>query len=105
VPGTEEKLCDTLREESIGVIADRLHQTDKSQAHSVIHKKAESSFQGMAKARGVRNVVSGKRLISRLSDACKKRYGVSFGAMSICKEMQPNEFDPFLTEVVKGIAK
>lgn len=96
--------CDALKEESVGCIADSLHQVDKVAAHSTIRKKAEKIFRTMVKTRETRNVVSGKRLISKLSEASKKKYGVSFGAMAACKEMNPDEFDPYLVGVVKALA-
>ncbi|MEO8547705.1 MAG: AAA family ATPase [Sphingomicrobium sp.] len=97
--------CEGLKEETIGSIADGLHQTKKSDAHSTVHQKAEKAFRAMAKARGVRNVVSGKRLVSKLSEASKKKYGVSFGAMAVCKEMRSDEFDPYIVGVVKSLAQ
>lgn len=97
--------CESLTDESIGVIADRLHQLDKSDAHSTVHKKAEKVFKAMEKARGTRNVVSGKRLLAKVSERSKKDYGVSFGAMAVCKEMRADEFDPYLTGVVKSLAQ
>lgn len=97
--------CDALIDQSVGAIADRLHQMDKSEAHSTVHKKAEKMFRAMSKARGIRNVVSGKRLLGKLSELSKKQYGVSFGAMAVCKEMRGDEFDLFLVSVVKGLAQ
>ena len=97
--------CESLAEESIGAIADRLHQLDKSDAHSTVHKKAEKIYRAMVKARGARNVVSGKRLLAKLSERSKKEYAVSFGAMAVCKEMRVEEFDPYLVDVVKSLAQ
>lgn len=97
--------CESLTDESVGVIADRLHQLDKSEAHSTVHKKAEKIFRTMVKARGARNVVSGKRLLAKLSERSKKEYGVSFGAMAVCKEMRADEFDPYLVGVAKSLAQ
>jgi energy-coupling factor transporter ATP-binding protein EcfA2 len=98
-------VCEDLTAESVGVIADRLHQLDKSEAHSTVHQKAEKLFRAMVKARGARNVVSGKRLLARLSETSKKQYGVSFGAMAVCKEMRADEFDAHLAAVVKRVAQ
>jgi hypothetical protein len=97
--------CGNLRDESVGAIADRLHQLDKSDAHSTVHKKAERIFRAMVKSRGARNVVSGKRLLAKLSEMSKKEFGVSFGAMAVCKEMRADEFDPYLVTVVKSLAQ
>ena len=69
-----------------------------------MRKKAEKIFLAMVKARGIANVVSGKKLISKISDASKKKFGASFGPMSICKEMTSGEFDPYLVQVVKGLS-
>jgi hypothetical protein len=105
VEGLILEACDGLKNETIGTIADRLHQVNKSEAHSTIHAKAERLFRGMVKSREVQNVVSGKRLVSRLSEASKRKYGVSFGAMAICKEMRADEFDSYLVGVVKILAQ
>ncbi|MBA3666744.1 MAG: AAA family ATPase [Sphingomonas sp.] len=97
--------CERLTEESVGTIADRLHQICKSDAHSTVHKKAGKIFRGMVNARGARNVVSGKRLLAKLSEQSKNDYGVSFGAMAVCKEMRADEFDPYLIAVVKSLSQ
>jgi hypothetical protein len=96
--------AEQLRDETVGVIADQMHQLDKAAAHSTIHKRATAAFRGMVKARGLVNVVSGKRLISRLSEASKRQFGVSFGAMAVCKEMYESEFDAHLVDVVSALA-
>lgn len=96
--------CKAVCEESIGAIADRYHQADKSEAHSTVRKRAEKAFKAMVAARGLLSVVPGKRVISKASEASKKRFGVSFGAMAICKEMRPSEFDPVLVRVIEGLA-
>lgn len=95
--------CDAISEEAVGAIADRLHQIDKSESHSTVHKKAERIFRSMVKDRGICNVLSGKRIISKVSEASKKKYGVSFGPMSICKEMVLAEFDNYLVQTVKSL--
>lgn len=98
-------ICEELRDECVGNIADRLHQLNKKDAHSTIHKNAEKILRTMVKARGIKNVVSGKRLLAKLSEASKLQYGVSFGAMAVCKEMRADEFDPYLVTVVKSLSQ
>ena len=70
------------------LIADTLQATDRKLALPTAMKKARE-YISEKKDLGVplADLISGKRMVSKLSDACKERFGVSFSPMSICRQM------------------
>ncbi|HYD39000.1 MAG TPA: AAA family ATPase, partial [Allosphingosinicella sp.] len=50
-----------------------------------------------------RDLVSGKKILSEMSDLCKENYNVSFSPMTICRAMQPDEIPSEMATLIENL--
>ncbi len=99
-----ETLATKAKEQTLDAITDKWHQENKRKSASQARKQAKSILTKLLKDRELVDLVSGKRLISLLSAHCKNVYGVSFGAMTLCKNMKINEFNAEMVKLVEKLS-
>lgn len=96
--------CAELKGDVIAAIADKWQQANRNKAASTAFSEAQKIFSDMSATRPIEEIVSGKKLISLISEKCQDLYGVSFGAMTLCKAMHKSEYDPQLIEVIESVS-
>lgn len=87
-----------------GLVAESVRSSDRSLsvpqalkcAAEIIDSKLLSGLEYL-------DIVSGKGVITRLSETLNKKFGVSLGPMAICRSLSVEDFDPDLVKVVKSI--
>ncbi|RED16915.1 ATP-dependent nuclease [Parasphingopyxis lamellibrachiae] len=67
-------------------------------AEALVEDKIQSGI-------GIRDIYSGKQILSAASAACQREFGVSFSPLAICKEARMSEIDPELAHFIKGISR
>lgn len=94
-----------LREDILLSFTDRLQQVCKpriepktafQRAKALIAKRIDAGEK-------LRDLASGKTFISSLSKICQDQYGVSFGALSLCKAMRADEIPGEFKELIVGL--
>jgi hypothetical protein len=99
-----EQITDGLREECFDAMANDFYLEERASGIAAANQKArqrmETAWQTL---RGRLTVVSGKRMLSSLSDWAKNSFGVSFGAARIAQALRVNEIDPEIRGVIDAI--
>jgi hypothetical protein len=82
-----------LREKAEGVVADQYFHGD--------HQRAETHFSEISAGREIRDVVSGKQLISAISSRLQKSWGCQISAINLCRFADIEELDGEIVGLVQ----
>lgn len=97
-------LSEDAKDEAECAIADALQLANKGWTAGRAMKDARKELAKRVKNRGTLSAcVSGKRILSRLSDWSKREYGVSFGAVAVARSMLPEDIHPEMKEALEAI--
>lgn len=95
-----------LKAETFDSIAAEIHRSHREIGHVSANQSARALLEGRWNTFDGRiSVVSGKRLISSLSEHCKKIYGVSFSPTSLARVMKPEYIHSEVVMVITAIEK
>lgn len=98
------RICDELREHTCDSVADAVRLRDRGLAVSAANREARQIVTAAwAQPEGKLVVVPGKQLLSRLSDWSKQEYNVSFGAVTIARNLSSDEVHGELADVLSAI--
>lgn len=99
-----ERIVADLRESVFDSLSHEYHVRDRGAGVHGANKRARERIESAwATPAGRVGIVSGKELLSRLSEWAKKTYGVSFGALRLAKELQSHEISSEMRAVVRAI--
>ena len=90
-----------LKDYTLGAIADQWQLENRRASASAAMKAAHERLDELCQTRPLRNIVSGKRLISELSARTRERWGVSFGPMTLCRTAALDQFDKEIVDLVR----
>lgn len=97
-------LSESAKEEAECAIADALQLANKGWTAGRALKEARKELARRVENRGtLAACVSGKRILSKLSDWSKKEYGVSFGAVTVARSMLPEEIHSEMKGTLESI--
>lgn len=97
--------CNSIKEDVFDAFIDEAQKTIcKNQQFSSIKKKMLPKIQERWSDRNQRiDLVSGKSLLSRLSEDCKKEYDVSFSTQQVASQMAEKEISGEIAKVLDAI--
>jgi len=99
-----DELAELLEEEAFDGFATEILAENRSLGSGGANKEARRIIkERKAHAFGLKAVVSGKALLSQLSNWSKDEFGVSFNAIAIAREARPNELDEEVREFMKAV--
>ena len=98
-----EDAATSMKEYTVGAIADRWQQQNRREAPSAAMQAARVIFDQLCVNRSIVDVVSGKRLISEVSKLCKERWSVSFAPMTLCRATRWDEYPDEFKSVVQTL--
>lgn len=97
-PTTEEikllidNICEGLKQNTYDCLIEETMNRNRRMGYKVIKNKVNSFFEPQWESfEGKITLVSGKSLISLLSESCQKQYEVSFGTATLASALQYNE--------------
>jgi len=100
-----EHIAEGLRDETIDGFATQFNAYDRKLTAGAASKRAREHVRAKAQGtRGLRGIVSGKTLLSRLSEWSKQICGVSFGVNGLIKLLRRDEVDQELERLVRAIS-
>jgi hypothetical protein len=104
----EEMLEDVERsviEDATLSFADVIQKASQPRIEAKTAVKRARSLIDAKLAEGARlcHIASGKEVISGLSQRCQTKYGVSFNALALCKEMKAQEVDQEVRDVIQKL--
>lgn len=93
-----------LRDETFDAMSNDFHVEDRASGVTKANQKARERIdQAWPTLEGRVSIVSGKRVLSMLSDWAKRSHSVSFGPARIAQELTHYEIDPEVRAVVSAI--
>ncbi len=99
-----EEITNALKNQTIDCFSQEFHSEERSKGIASANKKArelvENSWSTITKRL---NVVSGKKIISKLSSWSSENYGVSFGANTLLSEIRLSELEKEILHVINSI--
>lgn len=95
IESMSEDVCDQIANESLKRFKYNVATANKY-AREVVGKARKSQY-------GLSSVVSGKKLISALSEWTNREYGVSFGPLAIARELYVNEIPDEMKDLLSKI--
>jgi len=100
-----ERIAEELREDALDGFATQFNVLERQITAGVASRRAREHVRLRTQGpRGLRGVVSGKTLLSKLSDWSKHECGTSFGVNGLIKALRRDEVDPELEHLVRAIA-
>lgn len=100
-----DEIAEDLRNEAIDGFASEFGYGDKKMSAGSASKRAREYVEKRAQGpRGVRGLVSGKALLSKLSEWAKKNCGSSFGVNALIRALRRDEVDHELEHLVRAIS-
>ena len=104
--GRIDSICEEMKEEVIDLVAEEILKSNRKLGLRNANKKARSAIERQWRTqKGRLEIVPGKEVFSKLSKWSKTNYGVSFGAMSIAREIRAEELDNEMSDVLRSIEK
>lgn len=99
-----ELICDSLREDTEGAIADAYQQRNRQKSPSTAMKRARSiADESWTDLTGKLAIVSGKRVLSLMSAWAQSNFKVMLNAPNIVRHMRPTDVADEMREVVQAI--
>ena len=99
-----DQIVKSLHGDTIAALTDALFAEDKASGAGTASKMAAKKVTRAWESIETRwAIVSGKRVLSALSEWSQKNYSVSFGAGSIARALQSHELSPEIIEVLSAI--
>jgi energy-coupling factor transporter ATP-binding protein EcfA2 len=99
-----EKIAATQKDVAFDAISQEVLTENRAKgtkfANEIARKRIDKAWQT---SDGQLSVVSGKLLLSKLSEWSQNRFGVSFGARRLARELRANEIDPEMQNVIMAI--
>jgi hypothetical protein len=97
-------IAEQLKDETFDNLASELQKQNRGWDTGSVNKRAREILNEHWTSRDGRvSLVSGKRALSLLSEICKQRFGVSFGAQRIARELRADELPPEVHRVIEAI--
>ncbi len=90
---------------TVGAIADQWQLENRRESASSAMKSAQDIFENLCRTRPLVDVVSGKRLISAVSQLCKEKWSTSFAPMTLCRATHWEEYPDELRHVLEILTK
>jgi len=98
------KLADGMKDEVLDAIATEVWSNDRHLGQTGANREARKRIQEVRQSTGsILDLVSGKDLLTKLSEWSQTEFGVSFGSVTIAREMQLDEIDPEVRSVLTAI--
>ena len=98
------EITDSIREETFDAMANDFHLDDRKGGIARANQRARTRIDAAWVDLNERcAVVSGKKVLSMLSEWTKSKFGVSFGAARIAQEIRSDELDAEMRAVVEAI--
>lgn len=98
------EIADSLKDSTLDALANEWFNRDKSQGVASANRCArEIVDQAWQTVEGKVCLVSGKAVLSRLSEWSKSQYGVSFSSKRVARELALGEVPPELVKVLGNI--
>jgi hypothetical protein len=99
-----KELADGFSQEVIEALADEYQRRNRSLGAAKVFRMAREHIAQTRSDHGsLIPIVSGKKLISMLSDWSKKEFGVSFSSLSIARELRKNEIPDEVCAVIQSM--
>jgi hypothetical protein len=101
-----EDIANELKDSTTDCIAQEIFNLDRSKGLSKANSEARYKVQQAWKThKGKMSIISGKRVLSLISEWSKENYDVSFGIMTIVREIRRDELDSELIKIINSIEK
>ena len=100
------EFADDLEESTPDALADELYSMDRAGGIHKANSRARLRIKTIRDKTGsIEDIVSGKKIISRLSEWSQAKFNVSFGAATILKELNMYDIPDEVSSVVEAIEK
>lgn len=97
-----DRICEELKAETVDKFAHEIHIHNRARGIGYAYKGARDRVDGAWRTfEGRVSIVSGKKLLSKLSEWSKSEFNVSFGIATVTSEMQVEDL---ADEVVAAIS-
>lgn len=100
-----DDVAESLISYTIGAIADQWQLENRRESASAAMQAAQKIFTELRANRPLIEIVSGKRLISATSQACKERWSTSFAPMTLCRAARLEEYPTEFRDVLGLLTK
>ena len=99
-----EKIAEGEKDRVFDAIAQEVHAENKSLGSKFANENARKRVdEAWTSFEGKLSLVSGKLLLSKVSEWSQERFNVSFGARRIARELRPNEISPEIMQIILAI--
>ncbi len=101
-----EEVTNELKDQTIDCFSQEFHNIERSKGVAKANKRAREYVDQFWSPTSKRlHVISGKKMISKLSSWADDNFGVSFGATTLLYAIEPHELDEEITGIVRAIEK
>lgn len=100
-----EASAQSLLDDTTDSLAEELHRRNRALGVKGARAKAKQQLRQKIDDSGITAVVSGKTLVSTLSAWAQKQFGVSFSALTLARELRPDEVDAEMRTVLEAIER
>ena len=100
-----EKICDTMLDDVFDEISNEIHKRDRASGVNSANKKARNIIKDASTFEAKLSLCSGKKVSSAISAWAQKSFGVSFGALTIARQMHFGELSDEIVKIVGCIEK
>lgn len=101
-----EKIAESQKDEAFDAIAQETLSENRAKgskfANEIARKRIDTAW---ASSEGRLSAISGKFLLSKLSEWSQSRFDVSLGARRLARELRADEIDPEMRNVISAIAE
>jgi predicted ATP-dependent endonuclease of OLD family len=98
-----EQICDDMYHYTFGSILSHIAQENSREYQKAYQKALEKMKKSYRSLDGKLTLVSGKRVLSKMSEWSNKNYGVSFSVENLARELRREEILPEMENVIKAI--
>ena len=97
-------IAERLKNDTIDALSQEIHNNNRREGIRSANRKARAIVEDAWTTQDAKfSVVSGKKVISQISNWSQKTIGVSFGASAISYEIKATELDREITDVISAI--
>lgn len=98
-----DQICDDMYHEVLGPILSHIAEENRIEHQKAYEKAREIMEKNWSSLDGKLTVVSGKNLLSKLSEWSKKNHSISFNSEKIARELRREEIFPEMVNVITAI--
>jgi len=98
-----DKICDGMETEILDQISDEIGGRDRKGSADSNKKARELISEAWTSYDGKISICSGKKIVSGLSAWSQKKFGVSFSALTIAREIRQEDLDDEVIQVIAAI--